>query len=121
MIGTEKQIAYAKAILEGARAFNLHRGQDARTRSYAEERLAAIDLIRAIDEGRHEDAMKIMDTADVPMWVTGSYVIAASDGKGGWDRNRDIESLDQAVVVASAVIDALKGDFFAAKDAGLIA
>lgn len=120
MIGTEKQIAYAKAILEGARAFNLRRAQDARTRSYAEGRLAAIDLIRAIDEGRHDDAMKIMDTADVPMWVTGSYVIAASDGKGGWNRSRDIETIDQAVVVASNVIDALKGDFFAAKDAGLI-
>lgn len=121
MIGTEKQVAYAKAILEGARAFNRHRAQDARTRSYAEGRLAAIDLIRAIDEGRHDDAMKIMDTADVPMWVTGSYVIAASDGKGGWNRNRDIETIDQAVVVASNVIDALNGDFFAAKEAGLIA
>lgn len=120
MIGTEKQIDYAKSIIEGARAFNAHRAQDARTRSYAEGRLAAIDLIRAIDEGRHDDAMKIMDTADVPMWVTGSYVIAASDGKGGWGRNRDIESLDQAVVVASNVIDALKGDYYAAKEAGLI-
>ena len=121
MKGTEKQVAYAKAIIDGARALNAHRAQDARTRSYAEGRLAAIDLIRAIDEGRHDDAMKIMDTADVPMWVTGSYVIAASDGKGGWDRNRDIESLDQAVVVASNVIDALKGDYYAAKQTGLIA
>lgn len=121
MIGTEKQVAYAKAVLEGARAFNLHLAQDARTRLHAEGRLAAIDLILAIDEGRHDDAMKIMGTADVPLWVTGCYVIAASDGKGWWDRNRDIESLDQAVVVAGHVIDVLKSDFFAAKEAGLIA
>lgn len=119
MIGTEKQIAYANAILKGARAYNAMRVQDPRHRQYAEGRIAAIDFIVAIAQGRQEDASRIMETADIPLWVFGTYVIAKSHSERGWQRDEP-SSLDEAVVVAGNVIDALKGDYYSAKDNGLI-
>jgi hypothetical protein len=47
--------------------------------------------------------------------------VAKRDPKSatGWSRD-DLDSLDEAVVVASNVIDTLKGDFYKAKEKGLI-
>jgi hypothetical protein len=121
MIGTEKQIAYAKAILKGARAYWEWRKQQPRMEDYATLQIAAIDLIEAIDRGDHEEAMRLLETHDIPEWVDGYHCVAKRDARSrtGWSRD-GIESLDEAVVVASMVIDTLKRDFYAAKEKGLL-
>jgi len=121
MIGTEKQIAYAKAILKGARAYWDWRKSQPRDERYATGRIAAIDLIEAIDRGDYEEAMRLMETQNIPEWVVEYDCIAKRNPRApaGWSHD-DIDSLDEAVVVASRVIDELKRDYYAAKDEGLI-
>jgi hypothetical protein len=88
---------------------------------YATDRIAAIDLIIAVERGDHAEAMRLMETYDIPGWVAASHCVAKRDPKSatGWSRD-DLDSLDEAVVVASNVIDTLKGDFYKAKEKGLI-
>jgi hypothetical protein len=121
MIGTEKQIAYAKAILKGARAYWECKRRDLRWERHAALQIAAIDLIEAIDRGDHDEAMRLLETDDIPGWVDGEYCVAKRDpsSRTGWSRDV-IESLDEAVVVAAMVIDTLKRDYYAAKDQGLL-
>jgi hypothetical protein len=121
MIGTEKSIQYATAILEGARKYLTWLRDSDRMVDYATDRIAAIDLILAVERGDHAEAMRLMEAYDIPGWVAGSYCVAKRDPKSatGWSRD-DLDSLDEAVVVASNVIDVLKGDYYAAKEKGLI-
>jgi hypothetical protein len=121
MIGTEKQVAYAKAILAGARAYWEWRKQQPRMERHAALQIAAIDLIEAIDRGDHEEAMRLLETEDIPEWVDVEHCIAKRDPRSctGWSRD-GIESLDEAVVVAAMIIDTLKRDYYAAKDNGLL-
>jgi hypothetical protein len=121
MIGTEKQIAYAKAILKGARAYWEWKGRDLRWERHAALQIAAIDLIEAIDRGDHEEAMRLLETKDIPGWVDGYHCVAKRDPRShtGWSQD-GIESLDEAVVVAAMVIDTLKRDYYAAKNEGLL-
>jgi hypothetical protein len=121
MIGTEKQIAYAKAILKGARAYWDWRKDQPRMERHAALQIAAIDLIEAIDRGDHEEATRLLETNDIPAWVDGYHCIAKRDPRSptGWSRD-GIDSLDEAVVVASSIIDTLKRDYYAAKDNGLL-
>lgn len=119
MIGSDKEIAFAEKILRGVRSYYIRRiEQEPRSRAYFEGRLSAIDLIEAIDAGRRDEALRLVETADIPGWVTGTYVIARKTGDAGWSRDEP-ESLEDAVVVAAHLIDALKADFDAARREGL--
>ena len=95
MIGTDSQIAYAKAILEGAKVWHA-------TKSPSARQVDAIAFVEAIEAGDYATAEAKMDTA--ARWIE----LALQPG-------------EVPAIKASAVIDALKGAYYAAKDAGLIA
>jgi len=95
MIGTDSQIAYAKAIIEGAKVWHT-------TNSHSVPQIDAIAFVEAIEAGDYATAEAKMDTA--ARWIE----LALEPG-------------EVPAIKASAVIDALKGAYYAAKDAGLIA
>ena len=95
MKGTEKQVAYAKAIIEGAKVWHT-------TKSPSPQQLDAIALVEAIEAGDYATAEAKMDTA--ARWIE----LALEPG-------------EVPAIKASAVIDALNGAYSCAKDNGLIA
>ena len=95
MIGTDSQIAYAKAIIEGAKVWHTAKFPSA-------PQINAIAFVEAIEAGDYATAEAKMDTA--ARWIE----LALEPG-------------EVPAIKASAVIDALKGAYYAAKDAGLIA
>ena len=95
MIGTASQIAYAKAIIEGAKVWHT-------TKSPSAPQIDAIAFVEAIEAGDYATAEAKMDTA--ARWIEPAF-----------------EPGEVPAIKASAVIDALKGAYCAAKDAGLIA
>ena len=95
MKGTEKQVTYAKAIIEGAKVWYT-------TKSPSAQQLDAIAFVEAIEAGDYATAEAKMDTA--ARWIE----LALEPG-------------EVPAIKASAVIDALKGAYYAAKDNGLIA
>lgn len=95
MIGTDSQIAYAKAIIEGAKVWHT-------TKSPSAPQIDAIAFVEAIEAGDYATAEAKMDAA--ARWIE----LALEPG-------------EVPAIKASAVIDALKGAYYAAQDAGLIA
>jgi tRNA threonylcarbamoyladenosine modification (KEOPS) complex Pcc1 subunit len=95
MKGTEKQVQYAKAVLEGAKAWHT-------TKSPSAQQLDAIAFVEAIEAGDYATAEAKMDTA--ARWIE----LALEPG-------------EVPAIKAGAVIDALKGAYYAAKANGLIA
>ena len=95
MKGTKKQVAYAKAIIEGAKVWHT-------TKSPSAQQLDAIAFVEAIEAGDYATAEAKMDTA--ARWIE----LALEPG-------------EVPAIKAGAVIDALKGAYYAAKANGLIA
>jgi len=96
MIGTQKQIAYAKELLEGAKVWHS-------TKSHSVSQLDAISFVEAIEAGDYTAAEAKAETA--ARWI---------------ELALDLETGDKPAIKAGAVIDALKGAYQCAKDAGLI-
>lgn len=94
MIGTEKQVTFAKAILDGAKVWYT-------TKSPSRSQLDAIAVVEAIEAGDLATAEAKMDTA--ARWIE----LALEPG-------------EVPAIKAGAVIDALKGAYYAAKEAGLV-
>jgi hypothetical protein len=125
MIGTEKQIAYAKAILEGARRYNERmRSQPERKPfwPFFDEHIAAIDLILAVDRGDYAEARRLVETGNVPEWVDKELCLARRDSsrESGWNTGLDLDRIEEAVPLAGFIIDTFKRDFYAAKDLRLL-
>lgn len=97
MIGTDKQIAYAQGILRGAKIWHRPDGP-----GRGASQMAAIAAIEALEAGRLEEAEEALQEA--APWV--ELAIVEVDGR--------------PAVKAAAVIDALKGAYYAAKDRGLL-
>lgn len=110
MIGTEKQIAYAKDLIVKSREIFQKCMEEYKPRDkYFKNMLDALDFIEAVESGRYEEAVQIFNTRDIPGWVLGDNVVAArDDSKHGWNRNKDIERPEDMVVVAGNLIDNLK-------------
>lgn len=105
MIGTEKQIAYARKIMRGASAHLTHLFMlDMTGREYFRDRLLAIKAIEAIDAGRMEEVEKIQDF--LPRWVELVLEFNKEENK--------------ILVKAGEVIENLKEDFYLAIDQCLI-
>jgi hypothetical protein len=125
MIGTEKQVAYAKAILKGARRYNeWMRSQPERKPfwPFFDEHIAAIDLILAVDRGDYAEARRLVETGAAPEWVDKELCIARRDSSRecGYNLDRALNRIEEAVAVAGFIIDTFKRDFYAAKDLGLL-
>jgi hypothetical protein len=95
MIGTEKQVSFAKAILEGAKVWHT-------TKAPSTAQLDAIAVVEAIESGD-------LATAEAKLGTAAGWIELA------------IEPGEVPAIKASAVIDALERSYYAAKDAGLIA
>lgn len=93
MVGTEKQIAYAKACIEGAKAwFSSRHEKTGRQIDSDGVQLAAIDVIEAVERGDYEAAEEIFQ--DAAGWV--EFTIVERDGKPQIDAGRVIEHLKYA-------------------------
>ena len=95
MIGTEKQVAFARDILEGAKVWHA-------TKAPSAPQAAAIAVVDAIEAGDLAAAEAHLDTA--ASWI--ELALTEVDGA--------------PAIKAGAVIDALKGAYYAAKEAGLV-
>jgi hypothetical protein len=127
MIGTEKQIAYARAILDGARRYyEWVRSQPERKPvwDFFDENIAAIDLILAVDRGDYAEARRLVETGpeSVTKWVIRNWCLARRDSsrESGWNIGLDLDRIEEAVAVAGSIIDTFKSDFYTAKDLGLL-
>lgn len=125
MLGTEKQVKYAKDILQLARKYfesmlasnSENKVTDLRAKEQAKRHLAAIDFIEAVEDKRFTEAAEIHDTQDVPPWILGYHVVASidSNSKAGWKEK--IEKLEDMVVLSWNVIEHFKKYAFLAKQA----
>lgn len=104
MKGTDKQVAYAKAVLEGAKAWYAHDYERYKDLYYAGRNLAAIKVIELVEEGRIEEAQHIIDSENPADWLESVVIFEG----------------EKPVISASKVIDALKMRYYLAKDKGLI-
>lgn len=95
MIGTEKQVAYAKAILECAKVWYT-------TKAPSAPQAAAIAVIEAIEAGDLAAAEAHLD--DAADWI--ELALTEVDGA--------------PAIKAGAVIDALRRAYYCAKDNGLL-
>lgn len=94
MIGTEKQIDFAKTILAGAKAWHLGKGRSA-------AQIDAIAFVEAIEASDYATAERLSETA--AGWIGAALVPG-----------------ETPEISAEAVIEALKKSYYCAKDNGLV-
>lgn len=148
LIGTEKQAAYARDVLEGARQWCWHKfnSENLLSPEVSREKLIAISLLQAVAEGDYTQAEVIADgdgclvfdekapNADeifqdhaeadhyeLPEWVLARHLVAVADpDRPGRHQDKTPTNWADAVVVAGRVIDTFKRDYYQAQSAGLV-
>ena len=148
LIGTEKQAAYARDVLEGARQWCWHKfnSENLLSPEVSRGKLIAISLLQAVAEGDYAQAEAIADgdsrlvfdekaaNADLlyrdhaeadhyelPEWVLAGHLVAVADpGRPGRHQDKTPTNWADAVVVAGRVIDTFKRDYYRAQSAGLV-
>lgn len=120
MIGSEDQIAYAAVVLKGALA--LHEKLNSDYPGSREREIKGMNFIRALLDGKHADAARIMDESAPPVWVFLKLIVAKRHPDRGWVKGslRDFENKESMVVVAENLLIALESDYLWACDLGLV-
>lgn len=102
MIGTDKQTAFALTVIAGAKAWYSSSDATGAPIDRDGSQMAAIEVVEAVERGDMEAAEAALEKA--ARWI-----------------ELAIEVGPEPKVKAGAVIDALKGAYYCARDKGLVA